>query len=725
MTISEIMRNIKDNYTEELMNIITKPDKSGRGYECPIPGCTSGTGDKGTGMTAGTQNPHFFQCWACGFKGDIFDIINTKYSCNNDAVLQIKKAEELLHREFLNTDNNYTWNKRETPKKAEKENKNMIQNNDLKTGETLVEKAKKEAEQGEQERRNLLFIKSCHEALPGSVDGLAYLKLRGISENTAFKYQLGYTPKYYGEMNTPAIIIPKYVKGRGLVSYTARSVENIKAKVRKNKGEQGIFNLQALQNPGAVIFLVEGEFDALSIIEAGYPAISTGGNTDTETLIKIIVENKDNNPEKFIILPDNDRAGDGSPDEGENKGYVKGLKLKDALTRAGVNVGMIDTRQWNPDIKDCNDYLVKDRAGFVKLLRGIAEPIRQETLRKLGRSSDYIAAFTDHICGKTAPISTGFETVDKLIDGGLHPGLIIVGAISSLGKTTFVLNLMDNMATMGESVILFSLEMSRYELFSKSISRKTFEYCKRNNKSIRYAKTNLGVSDFDRYGDRVDRNGNFIQGYSDTEKDVIFECMEDFQRTITENTCIVEGVGNIGTEEIRNHVKKYIAVTGRRPVVVVDYMQILAPATDRSTDKQNTDRNVVELKRISRDFNIPVIGISSFNRDSYSEPVSMKAYKESGAVEYTADILIGLQYHGMDYETYTETDGNGKQKTKRESDKDARRAKRIAELFENNEVKAKVGDGIDIDIKVLKNRSGAKGKGVIKYYPMFNCYREE
>ena len=131
------------------------------------------------------------------------------------------------------------------------------------------------------------------------------------------------------------------------------------------------------------------------------------------------------------------------------------------------------------------------------------------------------------------------------------------------------------------------------------------------------------------------------------------------------------------------------------------------------------------MKRISRDFNIPVIGISSFNRDSYSEPVSMKAYKESGSIEYTSDILIGLQYHGMDYETYTEPDGKGNQKTKRENDKDPRRATRIAELFASNEIKAKVGDPIEIDIKVLKNRSGAKGMATIQYYPMFNCYREE
>ncbi len=54
----------------------------------------------------------------------------------------------------------------------------------------------------------------------------------------------------------------------------------------------------------------------------------------------------------------------------------------------------------------------------------------------------------------------------------------------------------------------------------------------------------------------------------------------------------------------------------------------------------------MELKRISRDFKTPVIGISSFNRDNYNNAVSMQSFKESGAIEYSSDILIGLQNKG-------------------------------------------------------------------------------
>ena len=736
-TIPEIMAEIKENYSYDIMNAITQPDNSGKGFVCPL--CGSGTGKDGTGLMIGTKNKNYFQCWnaGCGFGGDVFDFLKA-ITHKTEAVELVREAENILHRNFLEDNKNTVENRKETPATAEQVNKNMVGTmtnklvvNPVKKNNDLLEKARQEAETKEQERRNALFITNCRDALFTEENpGLEYLKRRGISEKTAEAFGLGYTAKYYGKMDTPAVIIPKYVKGKGFISYTARSIENVEKgrKARKNKGEQGIFNLPALLNPGAVIFLVEGEFDALSIIEAGYTAICTGGETDREKLVKIICErwNDPTNPprpEWYVIIPDNDRNDDGEPDE--TRGYSTGLKILDALKQGNVKTALIDTRLWNPDIKDCNDYLVADRNGFIAMLRGIVEPIREKVLRNMGRVSDYIQAFTDHIAGKTAPISTGFSRVNGLIDGGLHPGLIIIGAISSLGKTTFILNICDNLASRGQDVILFSLEMSKYELMAKSISRKTLEYCKANHKPTGNARTNLGITDYDRYNDRYDENGNYIKGYSDEIKQMIGTCIADYDREITGHLYIKEGVGNIGIKEIRETVRKFIAVTGKRPVVVIDYMQILAPADPRSSDKQNTDKAVVEMKRISRDFNLPVIGISSFNRDSYSEPVSMKAYKESGAIEYTSDILIGLQYHGMDYETYTETDGNGRQKTKHESEKDPRRAKRIAELFANNEIKAKVGDPIDIDIKVLKNRSGARGTATIQYYSMFNCYREE
>ena len=53
---------------------------------------------------------------------------------------------------------------------------------------------------------------------------------------------------------------------------------------------------------------------------------------------------------------------------------------------------------------------------------------------------------------------TGFPELDKALSGGLVAGLHCIGAISSLGKTTFVLQMAENMASTGIPVIIFSLE---------------------------------------------------------------------------------------------------------------------------------------------------------------------------------------------------------------------------------------------------------------------------
>ena len=59
------------------------------------------------------------------------------------------------------------------------------------------------------------------------------------------------------------------------------------------------------------------------------------------------------------------------------------------------------------------------------------------------------------------------------------------------------------------------------------------------------------------------------------------------------------------------------------------------------------DKSVLELKRLARDLNAVIIGVSSLNRMSYNDAITMSAFKESGAIEYSADVLIGLQLAGV------------------------------------------------------------------------------
>ena len=217
---------------------------------------------------------------------------------------------------------------------------------------------------------------------------------------------------------------------------------------------------------------------------------------------------------------------------------------------------------------------------------------------------------------------------------------------------------------------------------AKSISRHTLQSVLESDGNIRDAKTARGITTRTRYAD-----------YSSTELELINKAINTYSR-YAEHIYISEGVGDIGAEQVRQTVKEHIRYTGRTPVVIIDYLQILAPYSERATDKQNTDKAVMELKRISRDYKTPVIGISSFNRANYKEAVTMEAFKESGAIEYSSDVLIGLQLKGA-------------------GDKN----------FDANEAKRK--DPREIELVILKNRNGRTGGKIsFNFYPLFNYFRE-
>lgn len=284
---------------------------------------------------------------------------------------------------------------------------------------------------------------------------------------------------------------------------------------------------------------------------------------------------------------------------------------------------------------------------------------------------------------RTSAISTGFANLDGLLDGGLYPGLYVAGAITSLGKTTFALQIADSIARAGHDVLIFSLEMSKYELMSKSLSR-------------------LSMQEFEK-GAQISQ--------ARTARDILCgvwcrpDVPPDFPRDIyslldlyepaANNTYIVEGCFTMSVEIVCNRVRKHIRLTGKKPVVIVDYLQILAPLNERYTDKQNMDRSVVELKRLSRDLKLPVIAVSSFNRESYTVKASMAAFKESGAIEYTSDVLIALQLADLKGDAKPEEIAEAKRRNPR-----------------------------NIELAVIKNRHGQCGEIRFYYYPKYNLFEE-
>lgn len=279
------------------------------------------------------------------------------------------------------------------------------------------------------------------------------------------------------------------------------------------------------------------------------------------------------------------------------------------------------------------------------------------------------------------PIPTGFKLLDETLNGGIKQGLYAIGAISSLGKTTLVHQIADNLALDGHDVLFFSLEMDRFQMLSKSLSRLSYQIAEEEGKNT--DKFALCHSDI-------------VQAYKLQGKQVemLDTAVELYKANYARN--IRYEYGAKSGEEIARVVDNHIKYTEKKPIVIVDFLQYVKGT--KQDARMATNENVAILKDLVVKHGIPVILISSFNRSSYKTQASMESFKESGEIEYISDVLIGLQLKDCQGE------GNDIQ----------------IEID-----KAKAEPVRSVELKLLKQRDGIATKTInFEYKPRFNYFKE-
>lgn len=329
----------------------------------------------------------------------------------------------------------------------------------------------------------------------------------------------------------------------------------------------------------------------------------------------------------------------------------------------------------------------------------------EEIFPKSQESNDYyINDFIERakVARDKVAISTGFERLDFFLDGGLHEDtLYFVGSICSLGKTSLVLQIANAVAKQGNIVLIFSLEMARRELIAKSASQISFAKSGWNDRISITTREMMQVNykTFKSEGVLIELD----EAEQNEKREIMNQSVNEYAK-YADKIFVYEGAERTTIETINKEITALVN-EGCKPVVFIDYMQLIAPSNARKSDKQTLDETVTLLKQIARDYKIPIIGISSFNRDSYTKPVSMSSFKESGTIEYSSDVLIGLQLAGMD------------QKSKKSI------PQREVESFDFDKEMRKYPR--EIELKILKNRNGETG-GTIKFdfYSKFNHFQE-
>ena len=660
------MRNERQKLIEEInaldyeflvsKNLLSR-DRKGTGYVCPA--CDSGTHEKGTGLGRFTRDDGkiVLKCQVCGKTYDVLDLIQEVNKVDFNSALEI--GASLLGK-------NYHYEPKATKQKPA-----------IERTEEDTEAMTKPVDENKEEKEKTDYSSFYEECTKR--ENYSYLLSRGISVETQKRYRVGYDPNWVnpvGKFKAPSerCIIPISDYG-----YLARSIsQDDSAACKLSVGSKApLFNQDSLKTED-VVFIVEGEIDALSCIEVGKQAIALSGASNQGGLVKALSRMTER--PAIVLLLDSDSSG-----------KREQAKLMRKLEE--INVSCISGELSESD-KDPNNALQTDREAFSRYL----DILYVKALEKAGQTvstSNFINELIyDSNRSKGFEAKTGFECFDKERSnffGGLHEGLYCIGAISSLGKTTFCLQLADQIAERGTDVIFFSLEQSRKELMSKSISRYTAIISKKEGLS-RYAKTNMDI-----LHPKKNASSLFREREERDSEAILNQAIEQYKKA-ADNLYIVEGTyrgQRVDIPAIVGIVKDHIDRTGRKPVVFIDYLQMISLGVDsKKTDKQLTDSSVFELKSLSRNYGIPVIAISSFNRENYTEPVSMQSFLSSSGIEYSSDILIGLQYKGMGFDV---------------SDRDEKSRKaRIRGVLDNARwsLDKRYEEGLDIELVCLKNRNG-------------------
>ena len=289
---------------------------------------------------------------------------------------------------------------------------------------------------------------------------------------------------------------------------------------------------------------------------------------------------------------------------------------------------------------------------------------------------DYFSQFLDSDIEQNviyANRKTGFSNIDE--HQTFSAGLYVLGATPAAGKTTFAWQLLEQLAKNGEQCIFCSYEMSLLELYSKTLARELF---------LRDNQTTLTAADI--------------------RKKATCHTLETIKQEFKSNQNL-KGVNLLPmrdetVDDLLRLIKPYCK--DKAPVICVDYLQVIPPSNDKKliSDKMKIDDIVRKLKVFQRETNTTFIVVSSFNRMNYYAQVSFESFKDSGNIEYTADVIWAMQ---LDIANHIKGENISE----------------IRKQFED----AKKQQPREIQLKCLKNRSGNNYDCYFNYFSAHEFYQ--
>lgn len=661
----------------EYVQIVARPDrKSGEGFfTCPI--CDSGNHGSRNSDGAFHLTGEKWYCHSCNRGGDIFSLYGDIHKLDTSSPEDFKEILNGLKRELGIADQATPG--RSVPASQEKK--------------TIVKK-----EDPTPDQKKLDEIERYASQMSGS-PGEKYLRERGLSDTIIRKYRLGYNPTRYVRKegrSFETVVIPY----PGTDYFTERLIAPGDAdKYQNNPGGAPVYTIKEGKND--LFFITEGQIDALSLRQAGAKnVIASHYPSKIESLL-----DEGFRIDGAIYVADLDEDSKRNEKDGLTPGERNAKNIKEILEKHGAKCLVV----YPPEgFKDSNDILKGKGADYLKDLiidwsmqldqipdvkndeetqagsEAAVPEVRSINLRSylseggFEADLDYFRKYRDR--------KTGFKDIDEHLT--LYPGLGALTGATSLGKTSFCVQLADQLVERGETVLYFSLEQAPIELASKILARRVYArnpLSKINNIDIRN-----GASSDD------------------------LEAVKKAFLSVSERFNIIASDFNLTADQIVKYVEDFIKEKEIRPVVIIDYLQIIASPEGRDP-RDRVDDAVKRFKKLSRDQELFILMISNMARSTYREKIGEDSFKESGLIEYTCDYLFGLQLAILEDDSFFSKKGS------RGGEKETLKSEKQDKIDEASEAIPK-----DVVFKSVKNRNGKKVfRAFFKYHPDFDFFEED
>ena len=326
-------------------------------------------------------------------------------------------------------------------------------------------------------------------------------------------------------------------------------------------------------------------------------------------------------------------------------------------------------------IKDINDdYEQEEITSIQEFINDAEEKIRNVTQKNRVSTFKPLETFANEAIiqinnqkhqgdGYTTGITCGYENVNKYTNGFQRGEVTIVGARTSVGKTSLALNMAYKAAKSGTTVAIFELEMTGESLAKRMIAMAS----------------NVSLSKI--------MTGNL----NDIDKVKVFGVSQEI---ISLPIFIDDGPNSL--IDIENKCRQLLEKYPELGLVVVDHMSIVKIVGGKKNDSRVDEMRKISqgLHAMAKELNIAVLAVAQLNRESVKGEVKrpkMVDIKESGAIEQDADVILLL------YDP----------------------------LYENNKIKKQLNlpeDVRHIEVIIAKQRNGSTGIADLLFYKQFSRF---